>query len=494
MARPAEKLKIVYVSSEASPLVKTGGLADVAGSLPQALADLGHDVSVFLPAYKCINREKYPLLSESAVLQVPLGGEERRCGVLRSGAISGVSVRLIDQPDLFGRDGLYDEGGIPYPDNAVRFAFFPRAVIELIRLEGNPPDIIHCNDWQTALLPVFLKTCYRDDPCFRSTQVLFTIHNIAYQGTFPQWMLGEIGLPEGLYVTEGGLEFYGKISYLKGGILFSDLITTVSPSYSREIQTEEYGFGMEGVLKSRADSLVGVLNGIDVQQWNPAADSYLPEAIGPGDWEERESVKRTLMKVCGLDYEEGIPLVGIVSRLAGQKGFDLIEAAADRIMESGVFMVVLGRGERRYEELFLGLKARYPDRLFVRLDFDDPLAHLIYGGCDIFMMPSRYEPCGLGQMIAMRYGAVPLARKTGGLADTIIDEGGKRNGFLFEEFSPSSLLRAFDRALKAYHKREGWREIMMNGMRGNYSWRASAGRYLEIYRNMARKVKDGVRS
>jgi starch synthase len=483
-----ERLKIVVVSTEVVPLIKTGGLGDVTGSLSPALASLEQDVTVIAPAYRNIDRDRYPLLSESVTLKIPIGRGVKHAGVLRSDAIPDVNIRLIDQPGFFGRKGIYDEKGVTYPDNAIRFAFFSRAVLELLRLEVSPPDIIHCNDWQTGLIPVYMKSLYDDDLFFQDTRVIFTIHNIAYQGTFPRESLREIHLPADLYVTEGGIEFYKKISYLKGGIVFSDLITTVSPTYSKEIQTEEYGYGMDGILRSRSAYLRGVLNGIDVIEWNPSMDTHLPESIRPGSRREKEHVKKELLSICGLPYQEGIPVIGIVSRLAAQKGFDLVEEIADEMMKADVQCVVLGVGERRYERLFERLRKANPGKVFIRFAFDNALAHMIYGGSDIFLMPSHYEPCGLGQMIAMRYGTVPVARKTGGLNDTICDEDGKRNGFLFKTYDAASLLRAYRRALAAFQNEETWLEIMRRGMEGDYSWKSSALRYLDLYRQiLARK-------
>jgi starch synthase len=479
-----DRLKIIYVSSEVVPLAKTGGLADVAGALPPAMADLGHDVTVILPAYKEIDRDRYPLLPDSIDLKIPIGDAEMSAGVLRSNAMPGVTVRLIDQLYFFDRKGIYDAGGIEYADNAERFAFFSRAVIELLRQDENPPDIIHCNDWQTALIPVFLKSVYSRDPFFKDTRVVFTVHNVAYQGTFPAKIIPKVFLPDELFVTEGGLEFYGKVSFLKGGIVFSDLITTVSPTYSKEIQTEEYGFGMEGILRNRSSDLKGVLNGIDVVEWNPSMDTNLPEGIQTGSRVEKERVKKALLKECGLAYMEGTPVIGIVSRLAGQKGFDLIEEAADKMMKKEIRLVVLGIGEERYENFLESLREDFPGKVFVNFAFDNTLAHMIYGGSDIFLMPSHYEPCGLGQMIAMRYGTVPIARNTGGLADTIHDENGRRNGFLFQEYEAVSFLKAFNRALKTFQRSEEWLEIMRAGMEGDYSWKSSAGRYVELYQEL----------
>jgi starch synthase len=474
----------MIVSSEVVPLVKTGGMGDVAGSLASALADLGQDVTVVLPAYRLIDRDRYPLLSECLFIKAPVGDTDKHAGILRSDAVPGARTRLIDQPEYFGRGGLYDKDGVAFADNSLRFAFFSRGILELIRAEESPPDIVHCNDWQTGLIPVYLKTLYDGDPTFRGIRVVFTLHNVGYQGVFPSETLPLIHLPDELCVTEGGLEFYGNISYLKGGILFSDLITTVSPTYSREIQTREFGYGMEGVLKSRSADLKGILNGIDVVEWNPAMDTHLPESIRPGSRQEKEQVKRELLITCGLSYREDVPVIGIVSRLAVQKGLDLIESVADEMMKADVRLVVLGVGEKRYERLFERLRKNYPGKVFVRFAFDNAMAHLIYGGSDIFLMPSKYEPCGLGQMIAMRYGTVPLARKTGGLADTVFEEDGRQNGFLFQEYSAASLLEAYRRALKTYERKEEWLEIMKRGMERDSSWRASADRYLQLYREL----------
>lgn len=476
-----KKLKVFVVASEAVPLVKTGGLGDVAGSLPPELSDLGQDVTILIPAYRGIDRRRYPLISEGIVLKVPMGDGFVRGNVLRSDAIPGVTVRLIDQPDLFGRKGIYGDDEVDYPDNGVRFGFFSKAVLELIKHEESPPDIIHCNDWQTAMIPVFLRTTYADDPFFSDVRTVFTIHNIAYQGIFRPEILRRIRLPIGLFTTEGGLEFYGDVSFLKGGILFSDAITTVSPTYCREIQTAEYGYGMEGVLRSRADDLKGIRNGIDIIEWNPAMDTMLPESIRSGSREEKEEAKRALLVECGLAFREDVPVVGVVSRLAAQKGYDLVEEIADEILVMDIQMVVLGVGEKKYEKLFERLRDDYVGKVFVNFTFDNRLAHMIYGGSDMFLMPSRYEPCGLGQMIALRYGTIPIARKTGGLADTIVDEDGRRNGFLFTEPSGPALLKAFRRAYQTFQDREAWLEIMSRAMEGDYSWKASAYQYLDLY-------------
>jgi len=473
--------RIVFVSSEVVPFVKTGGLADVAGSLPPAMARFGHEVTVILPAYRSVDRKRHPLSPRGAALDIPIGKGVKRGNILTSDAIPDVSVRLIDQPEFFGREGLYDAGGKEYADNAVRFGFFSRAVLELIKQAGTPPDVIHCNDWQTGLIPVYLRTLYRQDPFFRKTRTVFTVHNVAYQGCFPPEVLRDVHLPDRLFVTEGGLEYYGRVSYLKGGILFSDLITTVSPTYSREIQTEEYGYGLEGVLKSRSADLRGVLNGIDVQEWDPAVDPHLPGPIRSGSEGGKERAKRALLEACGLEYRDGAPALGVVSRLAIQKGFDLLEGAAPRMLEEEIRLIVLGQGEKRYADFFRRLMRKYPDKVYFKQAFDNRLAHMIYGGCDLFLMPSRYEPCGLGQMIAMRYGTVPLARRTGGLADTIRDEDGKRTGYLFRGYHQDELLEAFYRVLKAYSHREEWREIMRRGMSGDYSWEVSGLRYIGLY-------------
>jgi starch synthase len=477
-----KRLKVVVVSSEVAPLAKTGGLADVAGSLPAALVELGHDVTVFLPAYGVIDREVYPLTTESNDLEFSLGRGKKSFQVLRSNAIPGVTVKLIDIPDLFARDGIYDKGGVAFPDNAVRFSSFSLAVLELIRLEKDPPDIIHCNDWHTGLIPANLSLSRKGNSSLRNTRVVFTIHNAAYQGFFPMKALKQLCQPQELVLMEEEFKYYDGISLLKGGIIFSDIITTVSPTYSREIQTRKYGMGLERTLRGRSSDLHGVLNGIDTTEWDPASDNSLPEPYRPGDWDKREKVKKSLLDLCGFDHRDGKPVIGIVSRLASQKGFDLLEEAVPELMSRGVRLVILGIGEKRFERFFKTLMKRYPEQVFARFDFDNRLAHMIYGGSDIFLMPSRFEPCGLGQMIAMRYGAVPVARNTGGLAETVFDEEGRRNGFLFRNYTAAALTWALRRALKAHRNRDEWRKIMCRGMEGDYSWTASARRYLELYR------------
>ncbi len=477
-----DRLRIAVVSSEVTPLARTGGLGDVAGSLPPALVELGHDVTVFMPAYGVVDRDRYPLATESAALEFTMGRGRRSCGVLSSKAIPGVELKLINMPGLFNRSFIYDRGGVAYRDNAMRFASFSRAVLEFLKLERTPPDIIHCNDWHTGMLPAYLTHSRSVDRFFGDTRVVFTIHNVAYQGFFPLNVLAEICLQEELPLAEKEFRYYDGISMLKGGIILSDVLTTVSPTYSREIQTRVYGMGMDRTLRKRSSDLHGILNGIDTTEWDPAADACLPEPFGPGDWVKRENARRSLLSMYGLERTDGEVVVGIVSRLASQKGFDLLEDSMPEFVERGVRLVILGIGEKRYETMFKDLMKKYPSRVFARFEFDDTLAHMIYGGSDIFLMPSRYEPCGLGQMIAMRYGSVPVARRTGGLTDTVFDEDGRRNGFLFRKYDPRALTWAMRRALKAHRDREEWRKIMLRGMEGDYSWKASARRYLELYR------------
>jgi starch synthase len=398
----------------------------------------------------------------------------------------GVRFYFVVYSLFFDRAALYGTPAGDYPDNAERFALFSRAALEIAQLHFRP-DILHCHDWQSALVPVLLRSTYGRSAALGRTPVLFTIHNLGYQGLFAPDVLRPIGLPESLFTIDG-LEFYGKVNLLKGGLVFSDAITTVSRGYAREIQTEEYGFGLDGLLRHRSLVLSGILNGVDYSHWNPATDRHIAARYGPDDLRGKRECKRDLLAAFGLPAARlDRPLIGIVSRLSAQKGADLISDAAQELMALDLYLLVLGSGDAVYEDLFRTLAARYPDKVGVRIAYDDALAHKIEAGSDIFLMPSRYEPCGLNQIYSLKYGTVPVVRATGGLDDTVeqFDPAtGAGTGFKFQEYSGRAMLGAIRAALEAYRHADQWRRLMLCGMAQDYSWGASAAQYLRLYEGL----------
>lgn len=474
-------MRILYVASEAIPFAKTGGLADVAGSLPKYIKQSGHEAVVILPRYQNLDVERTLLPSVS----VPMGKEWKFCSIADGGSVDNVRFFLVDFPDYFDRKELYRSGNQDYPDNAERFALFSLAALEFSKRAPVPPDVIHCHDWQSALVPVYLKTLYRNDPFFKTTRTLLTIHNLAFQGVFPKTVMSRISLPERLYHVDG-MEFYGHINFLKGGILFANEVSTVSRKYSQEIQTAEFGCGLEGVLAQRAGDLVGILNGVDYQQWNPESDRLIAANYSASDLANKQVCKADLLKRCKIENAQARPLAGIVSRLADQKGFDLLHTAADAIVQMGCTLVVLGRGEEKYQRFFLDLEQQYPGQVKAHITYDDQLAHQIEAGADLFLMPSHFEPCGLNQIYSLRYGTVPVVRATGGLDDTIQDVGepGGGNGFKFSEYTSEALLATVQRALELFHQPEQWKALMQRGMAMDFSWQRSAQQYIELYHSV----------
>jgi len=493
-------LRICFCTSEAVPFAKTGGLADVAGALPAALAEAGCDVRIVLPGYRAIDRGKFSFRTIGTA-EVPLGGERVTAEFLESRlpAPAGrpVPVYLVAHEPSFGRAGLYGEGGKDYEDNLERFTVFGRSVLALPGLLRWAPDVMHCQDWQTGLIPVWL----REEPrpaALDGAATLFTIHNLAYQGLFPPERLFATGLGRRVF-TMRGLEFYGNISLLKGGLVYADRLSTVSEQYAREIQTPEFGCGLEGVLRERADDLVGILNGVDYSAWDPSVDRHLAARYTPDDLSGKAVCKRDLQQSQRLAGAAEAPLVGMISRLADQKGLDLVAAVLDRLVGTGAQFVLLGTGEPKYHEMFRAFRERYAGRVAVTLGFDDGLAHRIEAGADIFLMPSRYEPSGLNQLYSLRYGTVPVVRRTGGLADTIVDATpdalarGTANGFVFESMEPSALWDALERALQTFRNRRVWTQLQQTGMRQDFSWRRAAGRYLDTYRRAIDARRVGAR-
>jgi starch synthase len=473
-------VKIAFVASEGVPFSKTGGLADVVGALPKALAAIGHEVEVLLPRYRMT--KPGPVLPHGHSVTVPLASGLRFVSIQNGGDASGVRHCLVDSPEFFDRPGLYQENGQDYPDNPVRFAAFCLAALEFMKRSASPPDVIHCHDWQSALAPIYLRTLYRSDPFFGSSSVVFTIHNIGYQGLFGPEVLPKLSLDPGL-LTVDALEFFGKVNLLKGAIVFSDFITTVSRKYAEEIQTPEYGFGLEGVLRSRADRLQGIVNGVDYEPWDPSTDKLIAANYSPDNLKGKMLCKKALLERMGARQPVlNRPVIGVVSRFDRQKGFDLIADIAEQLMSMSLYIVALGTGDPTYEEFFRVLAAKYPDKFLVKVAYDNALAHQIEAGSDMFLMPSRYEPCGLNQIYSMKYGTVPIVRATGGLDDTVEPFDGRNGtGFKFSRYSPDALLSAVREAVETYHRPALWGQLMHNCMHKDFSWAVSAAEYARIY-------------
>jgi len=464
--------RVLMVASEAAPFVQTGGLADVMGALPAALAKRGEEVAVVLPRY----RSALIPSSERIWHQMPLQvGPHTFTVAIDQVVRNGARYLFVDCPQLYDRPGIYNENNIDYPDNHIRFALLNQAAIGIARYIFHP-HVFHAHDWQAGLLAPYLRSTLAGDPTFFGTKCILTIHNLGYQGNFWAVRMEEIGLDPVLYHTEG-LEFNGMISFLKGGIVFSDAVNTVSPTYAYEIQTPEYGFGFDGLLRSRAHKLHGILNGVDYTVWNPQSDQYLPARFSAADLTGKAVCKRALLAELGLPIHMDRPLIGIVSRFADQKGFDLLAEVA----ENDAAFAILGSGERRFEDMFRHFAAERPDKFGVRIGYDTALAHRIEAGADMFLMPSRYEPCGLNQIYSLRYGTVPIVRATGGLDDTV----DSATGFKFGAYSPRALAGAIGEALHAWQFRERWTERMRLGMSRDFSWESSAAQYQKLYAEVA---------
>ncbi len=474
------------IGSEALPFAKTGGLADVLGALPLALARLGWSVTLVLPRYRGVDEgalvDQFP---------ISVGGYTRDIGFRRVALGATVNAVLIDCPDLFDREALYGLGNNDYSDNARRFALMVRAAFEFVA-RHEKPSIVHAHDWQAGLAPVYLKTLYATHPVLGGTPCIFTIHNLAYQGLFqPDW-LPRLDLPWDLLAIDR-LEYWGRISFLKGGINDADVITTVSRQYAREVQTPELGFGFDGILRRRSSDLIGILNGIDAEQWDPSADRFLPAPFHADDLSGKTLAKREVLTRYGFPVDEKTmarPLIGMISRMVDQKGFDLLASLADELPKLDATWILLGTGEARYQNLWTGLAARHADRIGVRVAFSEELAHLIEGGADMFLMPSRFEPCGLNQMYSLRYGTVPIVHRVGGLADTVQDyarDALRSTGFVFRGYTDLALLAVVRRALGVFQDRDRWRALQVAGMRQDNSWDHSAREYVKIYRRVLKQ-------
>ncbi|MFH0912776.1 MAG: glycogen synthase GlgA [Candidatus Omnitrophota bacterium] len=456
-------MRIVICASEVVPFAKTGGLADVAGALPPELELLNQDVIVIMPRYKGIQAPKFKVQRLSPDISYSIIGKN-------------LKVYFVEKDIYFNRDGLYVDKNGDYPDNLDRFSYYSRRALDLLKEINFKADIIHCHDWQSALIPVYIKTLYKDDPFYKDAKTVLTIHNIGYQGLFPKEEFPKLGLDWSLFNMEM-LEFYGKISILKAGIVFSDLVNTVSKAYSKEIQTKEFGFGLEGILNKRRASVFGIINGLDYSIWNPQTDKFIIKNYTSKSIEDKYKNKEDLQKTCGLAPKKDVPLFGIVSRLAQQKGFDILTDVIEKICKMNLELVILGTGDLKYHAILENISKKYPKVISLYLKFDDSLAHKIYAGSDIFLMPSKYEPCGLGQMISMSYGTIPLVFKTGGLADTVNSD----NGFVFDKYTKEDLTKTIESAIKAFRDKKKWPALMKKAMRCNFSWKESAKKYITLY-------------
>ena len=474
-------MHIAFAASECVPFSKTGGLADVVGALPRALVSLGHQVSVYLPLYRQTKLTDTQTVVGS--ITIPFDDHYRFCSVVTGGNHSGVRFYFVDYPPFFDREALYGTSSGDYPDNAERFALFSRAVLEASKIVG-VPHVFHCHDWQSALVPVLLRTQYLEDPAFRQVSTVFTIHNMGYQGLFPPETLPLLGLPWDLF-TISKMEFFGNVNFLKGALVHADFVTTVSRKYSQEIQTAEFGFGLEGVLRNRASTVSGILNGVDYDQWSPETDKFIAARYSPQDLSGKRKCKEDLLAVYGMaEADRQLPVIGIVSRFAAQKGFDLIAQIMDRLAREEMIVVALGAGDKPYEEMFQRMNKQFPHKIAVKVAYDNAIAHKIEAGSDMFLMPSKYEPCGLNQIYSLKYGTVPIVRATGGLDDTIEpwdSRTGKGTGFKFSDYSGESLLLTVKQALQAFRDQHSWEILMRNGMNKDFSWNASAKEYVRIY-------------
>lgn len=490
----SRKLKVLFVTSEVYPFVKTGGLADVSSALPQSISEMGHEVRIVVPKYGAVDERKFKIHEVVRLkdLQVKIGDKDVTFS-LKSCFLPGQKVRVqiyfLDNSEYFAsRNSLYTDPstGKDYSDNDERFILLCRSVFELISKLGWVPDIIHCNDWQCGLIPAYLKTVYKNE-LFSNFKILFTVHNLAYQGQFARSAFWKTGLPEELN-SEKGIEIYDKINFMKSGLLYADTINTVSQSYANEIRTdEELGAGLKHILARRKDDLFGIINGIDTRIWNPEKDKMLPKKYSSKNLDAKAENKEELAKRFGLAYKIDTPIIGIISRLYEAKGIDLVTEAFKELMELDIQMILLGTGDKKFYSFFEKMMHKHNDKFACYLGFNDELAHLITGGADMLLMPSRYEPCGLTQMYSLVYGTVPIVRETGGLADTVVkydEKTGEGTGFMFTHYNTVSMMKEIKRALKTYNDKKIWLKIVKSGMKSDFSWNSSAKKYVELYKTM----------
>ena len=483
-------MKICFVTSESEPFVKTGGLADVSGSLPLALTKLGCEVKIFLPFYDMIDSRRFGINSVKGIenLEVKLGKKTSAFNLYTCRlSDTFIDVYFVDCPEYFHRKKVYTND----EDEDERFILFQNAVLISLQRLNWSPDIMHCNDWQTALIPAYIKKNFRTDGLFRKTASVFSIHNIAYQGVFDKSSFLKTNFPVDDFQPLGPFEFNDLFCFLKAGIRYADIVTTVSPTYAKEIQTEKYGAGLEGVLVNEKEKLFGILNGINDEVWNPQSDNLIYLKYCESCFEKKIKNKKELLKKAKLKFHEDTPLIGIVSRFAWQKGFELFEPIIQDLLAKDLQIIVLGEGEAQYEKFFKKISDAYPEKVHAFVEYNNEIAHQITAASDIFLMPSKYEPCGLNQMYSLKYGTVPVVRKTGGLADTVRDAdeyNEKGNGFTFDDFNSKHFFKKIERALEYYMDKEKWRNIVKIGMNEDFSWNKSAKKYIEIYEKALSKI------
>lgn len=479
-------MHIVFAASECTPWAKTGGLADVVGALPAELKKLGHRITTFIPYYRQVAQKMPNLPVKLESVTIPFSHYNRFVRVLDAGEHNGSEVLFLDCPEFFDRESFYATPSGDYPDNAERFGLFSRAVIEVSKILG-VPDIFHVHDWQAAMVSVYLRSTYFFDPVLRTVPSVLTIHNAGYQGWFPPRTMETLLLPWDMFHFDK-LEQNDSVNFLKGGIVYADAITTVSRTYAEEIKTPEFGSGLEGVIAQRSGDLVGILNGVDYEEWNPENDKHIAAHYSADDLDGKRECRRDVLHAFGLDnISDDTPVLGVVTRLATQKGLDFLAQIIDELVKRDMVLLVLGSGEEYYERLFTELATRYPDKIRVQVGYNNTMAHKIEAGADIFLMPSRYEPCGLNQIYSLKYGTVPVVRATGGLQDTIDEQhGGKGNGFKFWGYSAWAFLDAISRALETFKNKQEWREIQQRGMRQDFGWDKSAAEYVSVYERVIR--------
>jgi starch synthase len=483
-------LRVLFVTPEAVPFAKTGGLADVAGALPKYLQPLGCDLRLVMPYYRMVKKTGGPIQHLGEEMEVTVGGETIQVDLYQGQLDQEIPVYFIGREEFYDREHLYGTPKGDYFDNAERFIFFSKAALLLCRYLGFSPDIIHHHEWQTGLISAYLKSIYREDPLFSHTAVVFTIHNIAYQGLFRKEKFWLTGLPQEMYNPEG-IEFWERINLMKAGIVYTDVINTVSRRYSKEIQTPEFGYGLEGILSKRKEDLYGIINGVDYTEWDPSHDPHLVAHYDSNDLSGKRACKKDLLKEFHLPASlEKVPLLAMISRLADQKGFDLLAEILEELFTLDVGFVLLGTGEQKYHDLFHQVASKYPQKAGIRIAYDDGLAHKIEAGADLFLMPSKYEPCGLNQIYSLKYGTIPLVRATGGLDDTIVNyDPATRtgNGFKFNRYDAKEFLNQIKVAISFFSQPKHWKQLLQNAMAADFSWQRSAEAYLQLYRKALKK-------
>jgi starch synthase len=483
-------LNILFVTPEAVPFAKTGGLADVAGALPKFLQELGCKVKLVMPFYRMVKNAGFPLQYLGEKIEVPMGDEILKADIYQGQLNRDIPIYFIGRDEFFDREYLYSTPRGDYFDNAERFIFFSKAALLFCQLMEFSPEIIHHHEWQTGLIPAYLKSIYRNDPFFSHTADVFTLHNIAYQGVFKREKFAITGLPIEMYSPEG-IEFWERINFMKAGIVYADVINTVSEKYSEEIQSPEYGYGLEGILRKRKGDLFGILNGVDYQDWDPSHDPHLVAQYNFENISGKKECKKDLLKEFNLPPSlQDSPLLGMISRLADQKGFDLLAEILEELFTLDIAFILLGTGEQKYHDFFAQVARKYPQKAGIRIAYDDRLAHKIEAGADFFLMPSKYEPCGLNQIYSLKYGTIPIVRATGGLDDTIVNYDGatgKGNGFKFSHYDAKEFLNQIKEALRFYSQAGHWKQLLQNAMTSDFSWKRSGEAYLQLYQKALEK-------